>query len=263
MSQLLQDTSANTGPRFRPDQALDPKISPRLALHRVILYSPHPLLLAGLRAELSELPGFKVVAETGSPTELLNLAAQMPLSLVIFDPARPGETLHLVRAIQKRLKALVPMIVLNGETKGQVAQLKALGVIPADKAIDSPYFKGLVEQAVYGRRPLPGIRFSENNTTAPRQFPAYSNPVPAVKPALLAKPVVKTELPAGKLPLSQRELQILGIIGQGRTNKEVAETLCISSHTLKNHLNNIFKKLSVEDRTQALMVCVRRGWVTL
>jgi two-component system response regulator DegU len=261
MSQLLQETSANPGPRFRPDQALDPKISPRLALHRVILYSPHPLLLAGLRAELSELSGFKVVAETGSPTDLLDLAVQMPLSLVIFDPARPGETLRLVRAIQKRLKAPVPMIVLNGETKGQVAQLKALGVIPADKAIDSPYFKRLVEQAVHGRRPLPGIRFSEN--TEPRQFPAYSNPVPAVNPAILSKPVVKTEQAAGKLPLSQRELQILGIIGQGRTNKEVAETLCISSHTLKNHLNNIFKKLSVEDRTQALMVCVRRGWVTL
>ena len=261
MSQFLQETSANPGPRFRPDHALDHQNSLRLALHRVILYSPHPLLLAGLRAELSELSGFKVVAETGSPTDLLDLAVQMPLSLVIFDPARPGETLRLVRAIQKRLKAPVPMIVLNGETKGQVAQLIALGVIPADKAIDSPYFKRLVEQAVHGRRPLPGIRFSEN--TEPRQFPAYSNPVPAVKPAILSKPVVKTEQAAGKLPLSQRELQILGIIGQGRTNKEVAETLCISSHTLKNHLNNIFKKLAVEDRTQALMVCVRRGWVTL
>ncbi len=230
-------------------------------MHRVVLYSPHPLLLAGLRAELFELPGFKVVAETGSPAELLDLAAQMPLSLVIFDPAHPGETLRLVRAIQKQLKAPIPMIVLNGETKGQVAQLKALGVIPADKAIDSPYFKGLVEQVIHGRRPLPGIRFSEN--TGPRHSPGFSNPVAPVKQSTLSKPLVGIAPPAPKLPLSQRELQILGIIGQGRTNKEVAETLCISSHTLKNHLNNIFKKLSVEDRTQALMVCVRRGWVTL
>lgn len=256
MSQLLHETSVNPGPRFRPEQTLDPKNSQRLALHRVVLFSPHPLLLAGLRAEFSDLPGFMVVAETGSPTELLDLAFQMPVSLVIFDPAHPGETLRLVRAIQKRLKAPVPMIVLNGETKGQVAQLKALGVIPADKAIDSLYFKALVEQAVHGRRPLPGIRLSGKSEQ-------HQNPVVSFKPAAPAKPVVKIAQPTGKLPLSQRELQILGIIGQGCTNKEVAETLCISSHTLKNHLNNIFKKLSVEDRTQALMVCVRRGWVTL
>ena len=261
MSQLLQEPLINTGPRFRPDPTVDTKISQLSVLHRVVLYSPHPLLLTGLRAELAEFPGFKVVGETGSPGELLELAAQMPLSLVIFDPARPGETLRLVRAIQRCLKTPIPMIVLNGETKGQVAQLKALGVIQADKAIDHHYFRGLVEQAVHGRRPLPGIRFSENSELC--QSSTFRNPVPAVNPASLSKPPVKMEQPAGKLPLSQRELQILAIIGQGCTNKEVAETLCISSHTLKNHLNNIFKKLSVEDRTQALMVCVRRGWVTL
>jgi DNA-binding NarL/FixJ family response regulator len=239
-------------PHFGPETALDIHKSPRLALHRVALYSPHPLLIAGLKAELAEFSGFQVVAETGSPTELLGHVERLPLSLIIFDPARPGETLRLVRAIQKRLRGAISMIVLNGETKGQVAQLKDLGVIPADKTIDPSYFRQLVEQAVNGRRPLPGIRFNDGS----------KRPValPAITPA---RKVVEISEPDSKLPLSQRELQILAIIGQGRTNKEVAETLCISSHTLKNHLNNIFKKLAVEDRTQALMFCVRRGWVTL
>ncbi|OJV89336.1 MAG: hypothetical protein BGO39_35725 [Chloroflexi bacterium 54-19] len=226
-----------------------------MALHRVALYSPHPLLIAGLKAELAEFPGFQVAAETGSPTELMGYVERLPLSLVIFDPARPGETLRLVRAIQKRLRGTISMIVLNGETKGQVAQLKDLGVIPADKTIDTPYFRQLVEQAVSGRRPLPGIRFNDT--------PKRPATLAAISPATPAKKVVGISEPDSKLPLSQRELQILAIIGQGRTNKEVAETLCISSHTLKNHLNNIFKKLAVEDRTQALMFCVRRGWVTL
>lgn len=253
MSQLLQEIFDSTGPRLWPEASLEPQTASRVALHRVVLYSPHPLLLAGLRAELAEFPGFRVVAETGHSAELLDLLGQMPVSLAIFDPARPGETLRLVRAIQRR-QAPVPMIVLNGETTGQVAQLKALGVIMADKAIDSPYFKRLVEQAVHGRRPLPGIRFSQKADLRPAPVPGAPKPV---------KPGVEIAAPAPKLPLSQRELQILAIIGQGRTNKEVAETLCISSHTLKNHLNNIFKKLAVEDRTQALMVCLRRGWVTL
>lgn len=256
MSQLLQEQMSLTGPRPGPDNFADP--AARLAYHRVILYSPHPLLRAGLRAELAGTSDFKVVGETGSPTELLEMVSRNPVGLLIFDPARPGETLQLVRAIQQRLKAPIPMIVLNGETKGQVAQLKSLGVIPADKEIDSLYFKGLVEMAVNGRQPLPGIRFYEK--------PALPE-VASVRKVEVATPGAKAPIeirePAGKLPLSPRELQILGIIGQGSTNKEVAETLCISSHTLKNHLNNIFKKLAVEDRTQALMLCVRRGWVTL
>jgi DNA-binding NarL/FixJ family response regulator len=252
MSQFLHELPGMPVPHFGPETSNDIHSSPRLALHRVALYSPHPLLIAGLKAELAEFPGFQVVAETGSPTELMGHVERLPLSLIIFDPARPGETLRLVRAIQKRLRGSISMIILNGETKGQVALLKDLGVIPADKMIDTSYFRQLVEQAVNGRRPLPGIRFNDAS-----KRPA---PLAAISPA---RKVVEINEPEGKLPLSQRELQILAIIGQGCTNKEVAETLCISSHTLKNHLNNIFKKLAVEDRTQALMFCVRRGWVTL
>lgn len=255
MSQFLHDIPGMPVPHFGPETSIDIHKSSRLALHRVALYSPHPLLIAGLKAELSEFSGFQVVAETGSPTELLGHVERLPLSLIIFDPARPGETLRLVREIQKRLRGSISMIVLNGETKGQVAQLKSLGVIPADKTADTPYFKQLVEQAVNGRRSLPGIRF---NDTAKR--PTAPTPITSAASARKAAGISE---PDSKLPLSQRELQILAIIGQGCTNKEVAETLCISSHTLKNHLNNIFKKLAVEDRTQALMFCVRRGWVTL
>lgn len=256
MSQLLQEKIPESGPRPGPESFADPVA--RLAFHRVILYSPHPLLRAGLRAELAAMSDFKVVGETGSPTELLEMVSRTPVSLLIFDPTRPGETLRLVRAIQQRLKAPIPMITLNGETTGQAAQLKSLGVILADKEIDSQHFREVVEMAVYGRRPLPGIRFCEKPVENEVVLKRKAEPeVPPVKA------LVEIREPAGKLPLSPRELQILGIIGQGSTNKEVAETLCISSHTLKNHLNNIFKKLAVEDRTQALMVCVRRGWVTL
>lgn len=250
-----------TASRFGADTLPDPANLNRLAFHRVALYSPHPLLRAGLRAELAELPGFNVVGETGSPTELLDLVSRIPLSLLIFDPTRPGETLPLVKAVQQRAKAAIPVIVLNGETKGQVAQLQALGAILADKEIDNFYFRGLVELAVYGRRPLPGIRFCEKPDSPKYKELAGSDFTS--KPAKPLKPPLEITRPTGKLPLSPRELQILGIIGQGSTNKEVAQTLCISSHTLKNHLNNIFKKLAVEDRTQALMVCVRRGWVNL
>jgi DNA-binding NarL/FixJ family response regulator len=62
-------------------------------------------------------------------------------------------------------------------------------------------------------------------------------------------------------PLSPREVQILDNIAQGRTNKEVAYALAISEQTVKNHMSSILRKLSVNDRTQAVVYAMRQGWI--
>lgn len=62
-------------------------------------------------------------------------------------------------------------------------------------------------------------------------------------------------------PLSPREVQILDNISQGKTNKEVAYALAISEQTVKNHMSSILRKLSVNDRTQAVVYAMRQGWI--
>lgn len=62
-------------------------------------------------------------------------------------------------------------------------------------------------------------------------------------------------------PLSPREVQILDNIAQGKTNKEVAYALAISEQTVKNHMSSILRKLSVNDRTQAVVYAIRQGWI--
>ena len=62
-------------------------------------------------------------------------------------------------------------------------------------------------------------------------------------------------------PLSPREVQILDNIAQGMTNQEVAYTLAISEQTVKNHMSSILRKLSVNDRTQAVVYAMRQGWI--
>ena len=62
-------------------------------------------------------------------------------------------------------------------------------------------------------------------------------------------------------PLSPREVQILDNIAQGKTNKEVAYSLAISEQTVKNHMSSILRKLSVNDRTQAVVYAMRQGWI--
>jgi two-component system response regulator DegU len=64
-------------------------------------------------------------------------------------------------------------------------------------------------------------------------------------------------------PLSAREMEILKLITRGLSNKEIAHTLGISHQTVKNHMTSILRKLDVEDRTQAAVFALRRGWVRL
>lgn len=64
-------------------------------------------------------------------------------------------------------------------------------------------------------------------------------------------------------PLSKREMEVLGQLTKGLSNKEIAVELGISHQTVKNHVTSILRKLSVEDRTQAALYALRRGWVRL
>jgi DNA-binding NarL/FixJ family response regulator len=63
--------------------------------------------------------------------------------------------------------------------------------------------------------------------------------------------------------LTERELQVLRQVAKGQTNKEVAEALCISPYTVQVHLRNIFGKLNVSSRTEAVTFALREGWIKL
>jgi DNA-binding NarL/FixJ family response regulator len=62
--------------------------------------------------------------------------------------------------------------------------------------------------------------------------------------------------------LTERELEILGLVSKGLTNKEIGQQLYISDRTVQAHLSNIFSKLGVGSRTEAVMYAVRQGWIS-
>jgi DNA-binding NarL/FixJ family response regulator len=64
-------------------------------------------------------------------------------------------------------------------------------------------------------------------------------------------------------PLSPREMEILSLTTRGASNKEIAMLLTISRQTVKNHMSSVLRKLGVEDRTQAAVLALRRGWVRI
>ena len=65
------------------------------------------------------------------------------------------------------------------------------------------------------------------------------------------------------MPLTAREMEILEMIVRGASNKIIATSLGISHQTVKNHMSSIFRKLAVNDRTEAAVIALRRGWVRL
>lgn len=69
----------------------------------------------------------------------------------------------------------------------------------------------------------------------------------------------------GKLiaELSAREIDVLKLIAKGMTNEEIARTLFISPHTVKNHVSNVYRKMGMDDRTQVAITALRLGLVPL
>lgn len=65
------------------------------------------------------------------------------------------------------------------------------------------------------------------------------------------------------MPLTDRELEILGKISEGMTNAEIGTTLGISAQTVKNHVTSILRKLAVNDRTQAVVTALKHGWLSI
>ncbi len=63
------------------------------------------------------------------------------------------------------------------------------------------------------------------------------------------------------MPLSPREVEILEYIARGNSNKQIARALRISDQTVKNHITSILRKLAVNDRTQAVVLALRQGWI--
>ena len=98
--------------------------------------------------------------------------------------------------------------------------------------------------------------FFEELETAIRTVHAGSRHIPAAIAARLAERMASSDL-------TSRELEVLGLIVRGQSNKEIGASLTISEATVKSHINNILSKLGVTDRTQAVTTALQRGLVHL
>ena len=205
---------------------------------RILLVDDQPLFREGLRTLLSVHSDFEVVGEAGNGEEALKLVRSLLPSVVLMDLQMP--VLDGVAAT-RRLKAEQP-------------QCRVIVLTTFDD--DEMVFDGLRAGALgYLLKDAPSEKLSEAIRLAARGESFLQPSVAAKVVAEFARLTSKPAMHAKALvePLSDRELEILRLIADGASNREIAGTLFLAEGTVKNHVTNILGKLGVRDRTQAAL----------
>lgn len=224
-----------------------------MAKTSIMLVDDHPLFRQGLRRVLEAEEDLEVIMEVSDGEESLRLAKQLAPNVVLMDINLPRMNgLQVTRELKQAVPEIAIIILTAYHDDEQIFHSVRAGA--------AAYFP----KDVTPRRLVEAIRqVSKGNYV--------------VDDEVLNKPEVATWLlqqfdkvayvdgmPNDMFaPLSPREMEILQHIARGQSNKEVAYELGISRQTVKNHMTSILRKLAVNDRTQAALYAVRRGWIRL
>jgi DNA-binding NarL/FixJ family response regulator len=219
----------------------------------VMIVDDHPLFRQGLRRVIEAEEDMEVIIEVGDGEEALRLAQKMVPDVIMMDVNIP--TMNGLQ-VTRSLKAILPNI--------GVIMLTAYHddeqIFHAIKAGAGAYYpkdvtpRKLIEAI---RQVSQGNYVIDDNVLAKSQVASW-----------LLKQFDQISAFGGSpdelfVPLSSREMEILQLIARGYSNKEIAHELGISRQTVKNHMTSILRKLSVNDRTQAALYALRRGWIRL
>ena len=204
---------------------------------RVLLVDDQDLVRAGLRGVLREQFGFEIVGECADGTEVLAAVADCEPDIVLMDVRMP--LLDGVAAT-RRLRAGRPSIPVLALTTFDDDEALA-GMLRAGAA-------GFVLKEIRGEELHRAVRIvAEGGAWLD---PAVTSRVLAV---YRAAPAAPTAPPRTLGLLTTREREVLGLIGQGHTNPEIARHLFVGEGTVKTHINHVFTKLNLRDRAAAII----------
>jgi DNA-binding NarL/FixJ family response regulator len=216
----------------------------------VLLIEDHMLTRIGLKTALEETGEIEIIAETEYGEIGVELAREHQPDIILMDLGLPNmDGIEATRHIKKDNPDQKIIILTSHRNEMEITGALGAG---ADayclKDINPRRLISVIQTVFEGAAWLdPAIarvvlrRFSEEET---------------MKQHYTDKKDSKT-----KSPLTERELQILQLLADGSNNSEIAAKLSLSQHTIKTHIGNILQKLSVDDRTQAVVRALREGWV--
>ena len=205
---------------------------------KILLVDDQPLFREGLRTLLSVHADFEVVGEAGNGEEAVSLARSLLPSVVLMDLQMPVlDGVAATRRLHKErpdCRVIVLTTFDDDEMVFDGLRAGAIGYLLKDASSEK------LSEAI--RSAARGESFLQPSVAAKvvAEFARLTN-----KPAMNSRALVE--------PLSDRELEILSLIADGASNREIAGTLFLAEGTVKNHVTNILGKLGVRDRTQAAL----------
>ncbi|MHA6757020.1 response regulator [Streptacidiphilus sp. PAMC 29251] len=214
---------------------------------RVVLVDDQPLVRSGLRVIMADHPDLDVVGEAASGAEAVRLAREVSPDVVVMDIRMPGmdgiEATRLITASPGTTRVLVLTTFDEDDHVYGALRAGASGFVVKDMAVD-------------------------DILTAIRVVAAGDALIaPGVTRRLIATFLDRPEPPTERSPqtiegITERERQVLTLIGRGRSNTEIADELVISVATAKSHVARLLSKLNARDRVQLVITAYERGLTT-
>jgi DNA-binding NarL/FixJ family response regulator len=219
----------------------------------ILIVDTQVLFRAGLRATLAGDPRFSVVGEADDGESALQAVIAETPDIVLIDVNLPTSGgIELAAQIRRAVSTAAIIVLTDRQTDDELfGAIKVGAAAYLRKTIDPADLRSTVGRVVRGEFPINDVVLSSRSiaTKVLGEFRALS--------------VYGSRAPAVFAPLSPREIQILEVVTGGSTNKQVAYDLGISEQTVKNHMSSILRKLSVNDRTQAVVYAIREGWIEM
>jgi two-component system response regulator DevR len=211
-------------------------------LIRLLIVDDHEMVREGLKAMLVSEPDFEIVGEAANAEQALALVERLRPDIILLDVRLPGVSgVALCRQVCERYPEIGVIIVTTYTDEQLVAECLQAGA------------RGYIVKDIE--------RFDlKRSIRAVARGEAAIDPKAAV--AVLAHlrraPVRQEPTPE---PLSAQQLVILRLIAQGLSSREIAAKLYLSENTVKGYVQEILHRLGVKNRTEAVMVAVRQGWL--
>lgn len=212
---------------------------------RVVLADDHAVVRKGIREFLEEAGDVQVVTEATTGTEAVAMTLEHRPDVTVLDIQMPE--MSGVEAAR--------------QIKAQAPEVQVLVLTVYD---DDPYIFAMLQAGASGY-----VLKNASSEELVRAVRAVARGESALDPAVTAK--VMSQLASGKPPgaqaavegLTERELDVLRLAARGHTNRAIGHELGISDRTVQGHLANIFGKLGVSTRTEAVLLALKQGWITL
>jgi len=212
---------------------------------KVLLAEDHVLVRESIRRFLEKEPDLEIVGEAGDGEQMVSLAKKLKPNIVVADVAMPK--LNGIEATKqiKELNLPVSILILTAYDYDQYI----FALLEAGAA-------GYLLKDISGQELIDSIHAIDRGDSV-------LHPTVARKLMQRFRNTTKNHELRPFESLTDREIEVLRLAAQGKTNREIANELILSVRTIEAHLGHIFDKLNVSSRTEAVILALKKGWVGL